>query len=166
MIISYMRNYYKHAGQDVEYSACMWYNKSRYCKTAVKNVKREKLINYITEHYCAKEEHPWEKYAEYSVFRHDGNKKWFAVVMNVPKHRIGLDSGGDIDILNVKCGPLLAGSLQGERGFFPAYHMNKANWISAALDGSADDEKILWLLDISYGLTAEKAKNVRKRHKE
>lgn len=36
------------------------------------------------------------------------------------------------------------------RGFFGAYHMNKTNWISVALDGSADDEKVKMLVDLSF----------------
>ena len=30
--------------------------------------------------------------------------------------------------------------LHSRPGFFPAYHMNKEHWISAALDGSVDAE--------------------------
>ena len=30
-----------------------------------------------------------------------------------------------IDVVNLKCDPLLIGSLRSEPGFFPAYHMNK-----------------------------------------
>ena len=41
-----------------------------------------------------------------------------------------------------------------EPGIYPAYHMNKDHWITAALDGSAVDDTILMLLDLSFGLTA------------
>ena len=41
--------------------------------------------------------------------------------------------------------------------------MNKDKWISVALDGSADDEQIKMLLDMSYELTAVK---IKRRHKE
>ncbi len=34
--------------------------------------------------------------------------------------------------------------------------MNKEKWITAALDGSADSEKIKSLLDMSFDLTAVK----------
>ncbi len=36
---------------------------------------------------------------------------------------------------------------------FPAYHMNKAHWLTIALDGSAEEEKLKFLLDMSYELT-------------
>jgi len=50
----------------------------------------------------------------------------------------------------------MIGSLLNEKGFFPAYHMSKSSWITIALDGSVDNEKIKWLIDISYALTASK----------
>lgn len=116
------------------------------------------LKKYITEQYNSEEEHLWAKFPNYSVFRHNNNRKWFAAIMNVPKNRIGFQSDEMIDILNVKCDPVLIGSLLGEKGFYPAYHMNKSSWITVALDGSVDDEKIKWLIDISYDLTALKIK--------
>ena len=40
-----------------------------------------------------------------------------------------------------------------EPGIFPDWHMNKANWLSVALEECIDDEKIKFLVDISYELT-------------
>lgn len=36
---------------------------------------------------------------------------------------------------------------------FPSWHMNKAHWLTVALDGTAEDEKIRFLVDMSYELT-------------
>ncbi len=116
-------------------------------------MNKEQLLQFISERYSVDEEHPWEKYPEYSVFRHRNNKKWFALIMSIPKSRLGLKENEMIGILNVKCDPIVIGSLRQEKGFYPAYHMNKTNWITIALDGSADDEKIKWLLDMSFELT-------------
>ena len=44
--------------------------------------------------------------------------------------------------------------LRGEPGFFPAYHMNRDSWITAALNGSVSDDKIKMLLDVSDQVTA------------
>ena len=73
--------------------------------------------------------------------------------MDIPKEKLGLKGGGMIDIVNLKCEPLLIGSLRSGTGFFPAYHMSKDKWISVALDGSVDDEQIKMLLDMSFDLT-------------
>ena len=119
---------------------------------------REELERLISENYGAEAEYPWLKYPSYAVFRHKGNRKWFALVADVPKGKLGLPGAGVLDVADFKCSPLLIGSLLGEKGFFPAYHMNKANWITVALDGSAPDEQIKALLDWSYGATAPKVR--------
>ena len=76
--------------------------------------------------------------------------------MDVPKDKLGLRGSEPLDVVNFKCDPILIGSLRGESGFFPAYHMNKEQWLTAALDGSVSDEQIKMLLDMSYVLTATK----------
>lgn len=76
------------------------------------------------------------------------------------QNKLGLQGEELLDVVNLKCDQILIGSLRGEPGFFPAYHMSKDNWITAALDGSASDDKIKMLLDMSYQATAPK---VRKR---
>ena len=40
-----------------------------------------------------------------------------------------------------------------EPGIFPGWHMNKAHWLSVALDGTVEDEKIRFLVDMSHELT-------------
>lgn len=83
------------------------------------------------------------------------------MIINVNKEKLGIDGDGSVDIINLKCDPILTGSLRNEKGFYPAYHMNKANWISALLSGEADEEKIKWLIDISFDLTAKKVRKVK-----
>lgn len=121
-------------------------------------MNRESLIEYISDFYSTDAEFPWVRYPEYMVFRHSNNKKWFALLMNVPKEKLGLTGPGALDILNVKCDPIVIGSFRAEPGIYPAYHMNKESWISVALDGSVDDQKIKMLLDMSFDLTAAKQK--------
>lgn len=91
----------------------------------------EKYVDHI---YECKADYPWARYPDYAVYRHRHNRKWFAVV-------------------NLKCNPILLGSLLGQKAFFPAYHMNKTNWLTVALDGSVEKDKIEWLLEMSYNLT-------------
>lgn len=117
------------------------------------------LSSYIMEQYGAGPDFPWIKYLNYAVFRHN-DKKWFALVMDVPKEKLGVQGDGHLDIVNLKCDPILIGSLLLEPGFFPAYHMNRENWISVALDRSVPEEKLKMLIAMSYDLTgAAKKKN-------
>lgn len=71
---------------------------------------------------------------------------------------LGLDGEGFVDVMNVKCDPILVGSLRLKNGFLPAYHMNKDKWISILLDGSVSKEEIFPLIDESHSLVMPKAK--------
>ena len=126
-------------------------------------MNREGLERLISDNYGAEAEYPWLKYPNYAVFRHKSNQNWFAAIMDVPKSKLGLPEADILDVANFKCSPLLIGSLLGERGFFPAYHMNKENWITVALDGSVSDEQIKALLDWSYDATAPTVRNAGRR---
>ncbi len=55
--------------------------------------------------------------------------------------------------MDVKCGPLLSGSYLESRSVIPAYHMNKTHWLGVLLDGSAAEDTVRELLEISYDLT-------------
>lgn len=124
---------------------------------------REELRQFILNSYSAEPDHPWLNHPRFEVFRHSNNQKWFALVMDISKSKLGLQSTDMIDVVNLKCDPILVGSLRSDAGIFPAYHMSKANWITVALDGSVPGEKLKMLLDLSYELTATK---IRKRQIE
>ena len=74
------------------------------------------------------------------------NKKWFALVVEINARKLGLAEDKTVDVLNIKCDPMMIGSLRMKEGFFPAYHMNKENWISILLDGTVSGDEIKpWL---------------------
>lgn len=121
-------------------------------------MRREDWERYLVETYSAEADHPWMRYPKYEVFRHGGNRKWFALVMEVPKAKLGLAEDGALDVMNVKCEPALLGTLRSEPGVFPAYHMSKDNWVTVALDGRVPEETVKMLVDMSFELTRPKAK--------
>ena len=95
------------------------------------------------------------------VFRHIDNRKWFGIAMVIPYRTIGINKDANVDILNVKCDPIMMGSLREKPGFCPAYHMNKDKWIKILLGGSADEADIKALLAMSYGMTVSKIRKAR-----
>ena len=115
---------------------------------------RQELFTWIRQQYGTEPEYPWHDWN--AVLRHNDNNKWYGVVLEVSADKLGLPVAGIIDVLNVKSDPLLIGSLRGQDGYYPAYHMNKENWITAALDGSAPEDKLRLVLDMSYTATAPK----------
>ena len=114
------------------------------------------LEDYISSFYKAEPEHLWMRYPSFAVFRHGENRKWFAVVMELPAEKLGLPAGGRVNVVNLKCDPLLIGSLWGHEGIHKGYHMNKKYWLTLRLDGSIAPDQIRWLLEMSFQLTAPK----------
>ena len=117
---------------------------------------RQALTAHIFDAYSVEPDYPFPMDDVSCVFRHGGNRKWFALMMRVPYRTLGVGRDGSVDILNVKCDPLLIGALRGKPGFLPAYHMNKARWMTVLLDGTAGRKEIETLVAVSYDLTAGK----------
>ena len=126
---------------------------------------RHELIDFIFDEYSVEPDYPFRMDDVTCVFRHVDNRKWFGIAMAVPYRTIGMDKDGIVDILNVKCDPIMMGSFRGKPGFCPAYHMNKDKWITILLDGSAGKEDIKALLALSYSMTAAKIR-IKKEHKQ
>ncbi len=124
----------------------------------VKQMNREEYMQFLADYTGERPEHPFSDDNDTTVFRHSDNRKWFALVMSVPRRKLGLYGDKSIDVVNLKCDPLLTASLFREGGVFPAYHMNKEKWISVLLDGSVDEDRLRWLSEISFSLTAKKIK--------
>ena len=122
---------------------------------------RQELIDFIFDEYSVEPDFPFRMDDVTCVFRHTDNRKWFGIAMVVPYRTIGVNRDGSVDILNIKCDPIMMGSLRGKPGFCPAYHMNKDKWITILLDGSAEKEDITVLLAMSYNMTAAKIRRAK-----
>lgn len=116
---------------------------------------RQDVIGYIRKTYKDEIEHPWMRYPDYGVFRHKDNQKWYGLMMDVPRAKLGLKGDSIVDILNIKLGDFLMRDFLIQReGFFPGYHIARGNWISILLDGTVDLAKVCHLIDVSYQVTA------------
>ena len=116
-------------------------------------MNRCELTAWLTDTYGAEGENLFARYPNFQVFRHNRNRKWFAVFMDIPKKNLGIEGDGEISVVNLKCDTRLIGSFRMEPGIFPGWHMNKAHWLTVALDGTVEGEKIKFLVDMSYELT-------------
>ena len=129
--------------------------------------RRDSVLHYAKTTYGTTPEQLWRSHPNFLVLRHKSNQKWYGLIMDVEREKLHLPDDpyreDYIDILNLKCDPNLAGSLMANPGILPAYHMNKANWISVLLDGSVAEEQIFSLLDLSFDLTAGKKAGGRSR---
>ena len=103
------------------------------------------VIQYIHETYQVLPEYLWAKNPQCCIFRHQHNRKWFAVLIG----QVSADKLGDkqdlshVDLLNLKCDPELSQMiLIDHQTIYPAYHMNKKHWISIVLNRCQQDQQI------------------------
>ena len=127
---------------------------------------KEDLLRYAVETFGTDPEYLWARLPEAYVLRHGAGGKWYAIGMPVRRDRLGLKETEPVDVLNIKCGELLLGSLLGRPGFLPAYHMSKTQWVSILLDGTVPEEEIKDLLNISYDLTGRMKKAPKRKNQE
>lgn len=124
----------------------------------------EEILRFCREQYGVQHEFPWFP-DDSAVLRHTDNRKWFALIMKVAENKFDKSSDSDtaVQIMNLKCDPVMIGALRRETGFYPAYHMSKEHWITVRLDGSVDCKRIKELVVLSYNLTKPKAKRMKKK---
>ena len=133
----------------------MWYDYCQDTRTfrGEKRVDRKEIFEYVKKQYGIRV----GLIAQFvprrgdAVLRHQ-NGKWYAVIMNVEKSKLGLNGDGTVEIIDVKCDPEMTGMIIQTYGFLPGYHMNKQHWITILLDGTVGESKILDFLDMSYDL--------------
>ena len=126
---------------------------NRYCSL------RSRVLEIAAAQYHTEPEHLWAKYPEDVVLRHSSNRKWYALIMNVHRSKLGFEEDSYVDILDVKVDPVMADSFRLKEGILPGYHMNKGSWITILLDGTVPMDLIELLLDTSYELTGIKKKS-------
>ena len=122
-------------------------------KEIFKSEQAKQIISYVNSAYGDELEFLWEKFPQDAIWRRKDNKKWYALIVDIEKEKLGLEGKEVIEIINIKCYPEMIGSLRKENGVLPAYHMNKEHWVTLLLDGSLIEEKVLQLLDLSFELT-------------
>ena len=86
--------------------------------------------------------------------RHEGNQKWYAVLMRISWDKIEKGREGLVEAVNLKQDQV--SDLLVKKGIYPAFHMNKRYWISVTLDDTLSDEAVLELIERSWSLTIKK----------
>lgn len=110
---------------------------------------REEIFSFIKNYYGIEPDYPFASSPDAAVLRHPSGK-WFGIIMQVSRDKLGLSGDAPIDIINLKRDPMLG--LADGKCIFPAYHMNKEHWISVLLDGSVPMEELKGLIAMSYDL--------------
>ncbi|MDY6407217.1 MAG: MmcQ/YjbR family DNA-binding protein [Pseudomonadota bacterium] len=120
-----------------------------------------RLADEIYKKYGDKPEFPWPEYPTFGVFKNPNNGKWYALVMALNVQKVDKKLTGEVEVMNIKLDPEKIKELHKEKGFYPAYHMNKKNWISILLNDTVPDKVLLDLLDESHRFTIKKQKVIK-----
>ena len=111
-----------------------------------------RLVEYIRETFNDKPEFLWEKFPNFAVFRRKDNNKWYAVIMSVPKNKLGLDGAEELEILNVRVEPAELDEIFDGEKYFRGWHMNKRSWLTVRLDETLTDDELCARLGRSHQL--------------
>ena len=125
---------------------------------------KQQFFELCLNTYGRSPDYPFDEDFETAVFRHNDNRKWFAIVMRVSRRKFGLDSDEVIDVVNLKLPTEMFGSFGAADGVYPAYHMNKLHWISVLLPDAPNDV-VRFLLNASYEATRAKIKRAKQSDK-
>ena len=112
----------------------------------------KEIVAYVKNKYGDKLEFLWEKSPKNAVVRRKSSNKWYAVILTIPKRKIGLESDEVIEVINLHNIPKEIEKLIDYKRYFPAYHMNKKHWCTICLDGTIELKEIYKKIDISYEL--------------
>lgn len=117
-----------------------------------------RLADKIYKKYGDKPEFPWPEYPTFGVFKNPTNGKWYAIVMALNVQKLDKELTSVVEVMNIKLEPDKIKQLLEKQGFYPAYHMNKKNWISILFNDTVPDKILLALLDESHAFTLSKRK--------
>ena len=114
----------------------------------------KRIMTQVQEKYGNQLEYLWEKSPDTAVLRHEGNQKWYAVLMKISWDKLEKGREGQVEAVNLKHDQVA--DLLSQKGIYPAFHMNKRYWISVAFDDTLSDEGVLELIERSWNLTSKK----------
>lgn len=113
------------------------------------------LAEALYQKYGDRPTFPWEKYSGHGVFRNPHNQKWYALIMSIDKSKLNKSQSGEVEVINLKISEQKIPELLKQKGFFPAYHMNKKTWITLILNDTLPDALILSLIEESHAYTIQ-----------
>lgn len=143
-----VRKAYRQILEDIKNHCCQ--------KTYFITTQANRLTDHIIKYYGDYPDFPWPKYNGYGVFRNKANKKWYALIMNIETKKVDKAKTGTTDVINLKIDDKKIPELIKQKGIYPAYHMNKKNWITVLLDDTLEDTVIISLIDESHSFTLTK----------
>lgn len=127
---------------------------------------RSDQANYLDDYMgmvYGKVEFTFKDNPDIGVYKESGGDKWYAIIMKISRNKLdeSCDKDETIEIINLKVDKKKLPSLIKKEGIYPAYHMNKQNWVSVVLDRTVSDVDLILMINESYDLV-QKAQNEKK----
>lgn len=116
-----------------------------------------RLTQAIYDAYGDEPIFPWDN-DDSGVFKNPNNGKWYALIMCIDWSKLDKKLSGEVEVVNIKLDEAKISELHKQDGFYPAYHMNKKNWITIILDDTVPDDVLFALVDESHAFTIGKHK--------
>lgn len=121
-------------------------------------VKKEDILKYVSEQYDTNPEYLFLKHPDIAVLRNTITNKWYGVIMNVEKRKLGINEDGYMNVINLKGNPEFNSIIRSQKHIIAAYHMNKKHWITVLMDYDFPQSELYEMIDWSYQLTSKKKK--------
>lgn len=119
-------------------------------------VKKEDILKYVNEQYDTSPEYLFLKHPDIAVLRNTRTNKWYGVIMNVEKRKLGINEDGYMNVINLKGNPEFNSIIRSQKHIIAAYHMNKKHWITVLIDYDFPQSELYEMIDWSYQLTSKK----------
>lgn len=119
-------------------------------------IKKEDILKYVSEQYDTSPEYLFLKHPDIAVLRNTRTNKWYGVIMNVEKRKLGINEDGYMNVINLKGNPEFNSIIRSQKHIIAAYHMNKKHWVTVLIDYDFPQSELYEMIDWSYQLTSKK----------
>ncbi len=112
-------------------------------------------IDFVYKTYGDELEYLWEKFPDNAVWRRKDTKKWYGIILKIPKKKLGLNSDEIVEIIDLRIQPENMNELLKKENYYPGWHMNKKSWYTIILDGSISNEELFEHICVSYNIAVK-----------
>ena len=104
-----------------------------------------RIVDFARKNWGDELEFLWKQFPDYAVLRRTDTQKWYAILMRLPRRKLGFDSDEAVEIIDLR----RTGDTDDPR-YLPGYHMNKKTWMTIVLDCTVSFDEITGILAASY----------------
>ena len=113
------------------------------------------VIDFVREQFGDELEFLWEKFPNNAIWRRKDNRKWYGLLLTLPKRKLGLQSEEIAEVVVLRLQPERMAETVDHKRYFPGWHMNKKSWYTIILDGTVPTAEIGRRLEESYRLAVK-----------